>query len=315
MNDVFVFNEIISNLGLQEIPLNGRKYTWSNMQQEPLLEQIDWCFTSTNWISLYPNTLLLPMAKPISDHIPCMVQIDTTIPKVGVFRFENFWVEQPDFLDLVQSTWNIENSASNSVTRISAKFKLLRKTLKKWSKSISKINNLIAQCNEVLAIMDKLEEQRPLFIQERNFRDILKKHILNLLKFQKEYWKKRYTIRWTKFGDENTKFFHAAAMERFSQNTITSLEVEDGRIVYDHFRKAALLFENFKARMGHTTEPNMLYNLDEIVSTHNSLEFISIPFTKEEIDNAVQNMPIDKAPGPDGFNGMFFKKMLAHYKG
>jgi hypothetical protein len=52
----------------------------------------------------------------------------------------------------------------------------------------------------------------------------------------------------------------------------------------------------------------MLYNLDEIVSTHNSLEFISIPFTKEEIDNAVQNMPIDKAPGPDGFNGMFFKK-------
>jgi hypothetical protein len=190
MNDVFVFNEIISNLGLQEIPLKGRKYTWSNMQQEPLLEQIDWCFTSTNWISLYPNTLLLPMAKPTSDHIPCMVQIDTTIPKAGVFRFENFWVEQPDFLDLVQNTWNTEISASNSMTRISAKFKLLGKTLKKWSKSISKINNLIAQCNEVLAIMDKLEEQRPLFIQERNFRDILKKHILNLLKFQKEYWKR-----------------------------------------------------------------------------------------------------------------------------
>jgi hypothetical protein len=60
--------------------------------------------------------------------------------------------------------------------------------------------------------------------------------------------------------------------------------------------------------MGHTTEPNMLYNLDEIVSTHNSLEFISLPFTKEEIDNAVKNMPMDKAPGPDGFNGMFFKK-------
>jgi hypothetical protein len=160
----------------------------------------------------------------------------------------------------------------------------------------------------VLATIDKLEEQRPLFIQERNFRDILKKHILNLLKFQKEYWKKRYTIRWTKFGDENTKFFHAAATERFRQNTITSLEAEDGRIVYDHFQKVALLFENFKARMGHTTEPNMLYNLDEIVSTHNSLEFISLPFTKEEIDNAVKNMPMDKAPGPDGFNGMFFKK-------
>ena len=73
------------------------------MQQEPLLEQIDWCFTSSNWITQYLNTLLLPMSKPTSDHIPCMVQIDTLIPKTDVFRFENFWVEQPDFLDLVKT--------------------------------------------------------------------------------------------------------------------------------------------------------------------------------------------------------------------
>jgi exonuclease III len=118
INDIFIFNEVISNVGLQEIPLKGRKYTWSNMQDEPLLEQIDWCFTSTNWISHYPNTLLLPLSKPTSDHIPCMVQIDTTIPKADVFRFENFWVQQPDFFDLVQSSWSTEVRASNSVTKI-----------------------------------------------------------------------------------------------------------------------------------------------------------------------------------------------------
>ena len=60
MNDIMIFNEIISNLGLLEIPLKGRKYTWSNMQDDPLLEQIDWVFTSANWISVYPDTLLLP---------------------------------------------------------------------------------------------------------------------------------------------------------------------------------------------------------------------------------------------------------------
>lgn len=161
ITDVFIFNKVISNLGLQEIPLKGRKYTWSNMQQEPLLEQIDWCFTSTNWISSYPNTLLLPMAKPTSDHIPCMVQINTTIPKANVFRFENYWVEQHDFLDIVQDTWDTEVRSSNIVTKVAAKFKLLRKILKKWSKSISRLNNLITQCNEVLSILDKLEEQRP----------------------------------------------------------------------------------------------------------------------------------------------------------
>ena len=77
------------------------------------------------------------MAKPASDHIPCMVQIDAAIPKANVFIFEKFWVEQPDFFDLVQSTWNKEVRSSNSVTKIVAKFKLLRKVLKKCSKSIS----------------------------------------------------------------------------------------------------------------------------------------------------------------------------------
>ena len=41
MNDIFIFNEIISNLGLLEIPLKGRQFTWSNMQDNPLLEQLD----------------------------------------------------------------------------------------------------------------------------------------------------------------------------------------------------------------------------------------------------------------------------------
>ena len=56
MNVVMIFNKVISNLGLLEIPLKGRKFTWSNMQDEHLLEQIDWVFTSVKWISEFPNT-------------------------------------------------------------------------------------------------------------------------------------------------------------------------------------------------------------------------------------------------------------------
>jgi lipoate-protein ligase B len=35
--------------------------------------------------------------------------------------------------------------------------------------------------------------------------------------------KKRYTIRWIKQGEENTKFFHAMATERYRRNAIASL--------------------------------------------------------------------------------------------
>jgi hypothetical protein len=60
--------------------------------------------------------------------------------------------------------------------------------------------------------------------------------------------------------------------------------------------------------MGQTTQPQMHYNLDDLFNTHEDLEFLSAPFTREEIDNVVRLMPIDKAPGPDGFNGMFLKR-------
>ena len=44
VSDIFLFNEIIGHLGLVELPIKGRQFTWSNMQYEPLLEQIDWFF-------------------------------------------------------------------------------------------------------------------------------------------------------------------------------------------------------------------------------------------------------------------------------
>jgi endonuclease/exonuclease/phosphatase family metal-dependent hydrolase len=98
INDMATFNEVISYLGLIELPIKGRAFTWSNMQMDPLLEQIDWFFTSSAWTLAYPNTLVNPLARPISDHVPCVISINTTIPKAQIFRFENHWVRLPGFM-------------------------------------------------------------------------------------------------------------------------------------------------------------------------------------------------------------------------
>ena len=101
VQDTLIFNDLIGHLGLIELPLKGRAYTWSNMQNDPLLEQLDWFFTSVNWTVDYPNTLVLPLAKITSDHIPCKVMIGTRVPKSNLFRFENFWPNHPGFLEAV----------------------------------------------------------------------------------------------------------------------------------------------------------------------------------------------------------------------
>lgn len=48
LTELALFNEVISSLGLNEVLLQGIKYTWSNMQSTPLMEKLDWVFTSNS---------------------------------------------------------------------------------------------------------------------------------------------------------------------------------------------------------------------------------------------------------------------------
>ena len=231
MNDIFIFNEIISYLGLMELPLKGRTFTWSNMQEQPLLEQLDWFFTSCQWTLKYPNSMVHPLAKTTSDHVPCVVSISTTIPKAKIFRFENHWIHQPGFDELVQKVWARPVRAANIAGVITAKLKNLRYELKKWGRTLSKIKLLIAKCNKVIMLLDQIEDERSLSRPEFNFRNIVKTHMKKLLYVQSEYWKKRCTVRWVQLGGENTKLFHAMATKRFIRNSIASLQLPDGHIV------------------------------------------------------------------------------------
>jgi hypothetical protein len=108
-------------------------------------------------------------------------------------------------------------------------------------------------------------------------------------------------------GDESSKKIHAAATERYRLNTITSLDTPDGRTVSSHAEKAALLWEEYKERLGVTIQTEMYFDLGTLVTNHD-LQSIDQPFTQEDIDLVIKHLPTDKAPGPDGFNGAFLKK-------
>lgn len=105
------------------------------------------------------------------------------------------------------------------------------------------------------------------------------------------YWKNVYTFRWTKLGDEGTKFFHAAATQRYRIDTITSLTAEDGRSVTEHNEKAALLLDDFRKRMGVSSSPTMLYWLDELVQARDYLDSLSRSFSTLDIAEVIKHMP------------------------
>jgi hypothetical protein len=249
-NNMLLFNSIIQHPDLEEIPLKGRAFSWSNMQLDPLLEKLNWIFTSSEWTSTYPDTMAIPLAKLSSDHIPIQVKIGNAITRANIFRFEEFWLDIDGFGELVASNWLNKGLYRNPAQDIAARFKNLRHAIKKWSRNLSQLNKIITNYCNVTAVFDGLEDQRPLSIIENNFRAALKKHTLNLLEAKRKYWRKRANIRWAKLGDENTKFFHAVATRNYRHNYIASLATEDGRIVTQHEQKAAILWQSFKNRLG-----------------------------------------------------------------
>lgn len=193
VHDMFTFNDFIREQRLTELPIKGRNFTWSNMQQNPLLEQLDWFFTTLNWTSSFPNTIVNPLGRPVSDHTPCSVVIQTTIPKSKLFRFETFWIAHPGFMDVVSQAWNkpLKHGKSDNVaTSLCQKLKNLRHALSRWSKKISRLKIAIENTNKALLELDHIADRRNLTVLEGNFRSILKKHLLHLLQYQKEYWKK-----------------------------------------------------------------------------------------------------------------------------
>lgn len=64
-----MFNDTISALRLVELPLHGRKFTWSNKQDPPSLERLDWFFSSNSWTLAYPQTAAWALNMEVSDHV------------------------------------------------------------------------------------------------------------------------------------------------------------------------------------------------------------------------------------------------------
>lgn len=79
-------------------------------------------------------------------------------------------------------------------------------------------------------------------------------------------------------GDAGTKFFHANATIRHRKNLITFLEDNIGNVHADHQMKAAILWEAFKDRLGHSDFASMTLDLGHLLHSTPDLFNLDEPF-------------------------------------
>lgn len=273
-----------------------------------MLERLDWFFTSSSWTTQYPETFVSTLVMQTSDHWPRNITISTSIPKGKTFRFENYWLQQPSFLQTAQQGWQDPSNQSDKAKIITAKCKNLRKVLRTWQQNLSNLKKTLENVKTTLSLIEVFEEFRDLTLAEWNFKEMLIEKLNQLLDQQKIYWKQRSKIRWIKEGDAGTKLFHATATINHRNNLIPQLQKNNGKIVVTHADKEKVLWESFKERLGLSDYSGMVFNLSFFLESNANLDWFEDPFTREEIDSVVRNLPNDKAPGPDGFNNNFIKR-------
>jgi hypothetical protein len=84
---------------------------------------------------------------------------------------------------------------------------------------------------------------------------------------------------------------------------------EEGHSIFLIFSLAHVNLVHKKSSNTWTSEfTHMYFNLNELLQRENNLEALVSPFTHEEINGILMNLPSGISLGPDGFNTNFMKK-------
>jgi hypothetical protein len=70
---------------------------------------------------------------------------------------------------------------------------------------------------------------------------------------------------------------------------------------------ADALYEHFSAILGFHFERSCRFDLHTIGIPVSDLSVLELFFTEQEVREVVMELPNDKAPGTDGFTGLFYK--------
>jgi hypothetical protein len=92
------------------------------------------------------------------------------------------------------------------------------------------------------------------------------------------------------------------------------LTAENG-ICTNHDDKAKLIYEFYEGLIGNGWHKDHTIDLQALGIPSHDLADMDSPFSKEEVWATIKQLPSDKAPGPDGLTGLFYKTCWSVIKG
>jgi hypothetical protein len=211
------------------------------------------------------------------------------------------------FQEVVHEAWGRPVNTELPIKRLHVKLARAAKSIKKWRREkIGDTKLQLAIIKEVILQLEAAQESRALTSQEAELRRRLKIRCTGLATIEKSRIRQRSRLTYIRCGDANTKFFHIRANARRRKNYIHCLH-KDGGMAFAHEEKEKVIADYFRTHLGTPTARARTLDWQSLGYTPRNLGELEVPFTEDEIRETINMMPSDKAPGPDGFTGAFFK--------
>lgn len=302
------FSEFCNNMEILDLPMLGRKFTWTNFQDQAVHSRLDRFLVSIQWLEKF-KLLQWGLPRPISDHCPIALRDDSRDWGPRPFRFMDMWLSNPSCMKLAKDTWNEVQVNGWAGFMIMQKLKAVKDRLKVWNKEVfGDVNLALQQIEAELHQFEILAEERQLSEVEKASKCKTKTEFWRLSRLTESMWRQNSRSTWLKLGDKNTRFFQVVANNRFRRNMVGSIKA-NGRVVENpmEIKEAAVEYfcTNFKEDLrSRPSLGGMIFRkLSPIIASD-----LEKQFDEGEIVSAIKGCSSLKAPGPDGFNFSFVKK-------
>lgn len=101
-------NQCLIDISQDDMPSKGFWFTWSNKRGGggSNKSKLDRVLVNTEWLDMFPTAEASFLAPGVSDH--CLISV-TMVPPNGrrkPFKFFNFWLQHPEFGQILTTSWN-----------------------------------------------------------------------------------------------------------------------------------------------------------------------------------------------------------------
>lgn len=274
--------------------------------------RLDRAVASLEWSEYFRGASVEHICSSRSDHLPLLLRFGkrkewrpVLEASQKVFRYEHMWERVDSLKSTIEDSWKGSGTAKN-LQEVGAKMLHMQKTLLGWAER--DFGSVIKRTAEICRKLSILWSGRPTAEQQRKIKECTKE-LDELLLREELMWLQRSRATYLREGDRNTKWFKQKATWRKKKNDITKLKDSSGVWIEDR-EGIQEMSRNFFMKLyekDREVNPNSILELVNRSVTEEMNKKLVRPFSAEEISNALFQIGLLKAPGPDGFPAPFFQ--------